>query len=92
MSPDSLEDKESIKSITFKILMIFAFVGVIYFLTHNLIFAIGITIILFIHEMGHYWALKFIGYPVKLPIFIPLLGAVINVKGFKNRDEEALMA
>ena len=92
MSPDSLEDKESIKSITFKILMIFAFVGVIYFLTHNLIFAIGITIMLFIHEMGHYWAIKFLGYPVKLPIFIPLLGAVINVKAFKNRDEEALMA
>lgn len=43
-------------------------------------FAIGIAIMLFIHEMGHVWAARKRGLPVSAPAFIPFLGALITMK------------
>jgi len=43
-------------------------------------FAIGIVVLIFIHEMGHVLALKRYGVRASAPIFIPFLGAFIAMK------------
>lgn len=43
-------------------------------------FALGLVIMIFIHEMGHVWAAKIKGLPVSAPSFIPFLGALITMK------------
>jgi Zn-dependent protease len=43
-------------------------------------FAIGIVVMIFIHEMGHVVAAKRKGIPVTAPAFIPFLGALITLK------------
>ncbi|MEK8127010.1 site-2 protease family protein [Paenibacillus filicis] len=43
-------------------------------------FAVGFVLLIFIHEMGHVWASKIKGLPVSAPVFIPFLGAMINMK------------
>ena len=56
-------------------------------------FAVGFVLLLFVHEMGHVIAAKWLGLPVSAPIFIPFLGAAIIMKQ-NPRDAwtEALMA
>ena len=56
-------------------------------------FAVGFVLLLFIHEMGHYLAARCLGVPVSAPVFLPFLGAVINMRG-KPEDvyREAQMA
>jgi Zn-dependent protease len=56
-------------------------------------FAVGFVLLLFVHEMGHVIAAKWLGLPVSAPIFIPFLGAAIIMKE-NPRDAwtEALMA
>ncbi len=44
-------------------------------------FAVGFILLLFVHEMGHYLAARHLGIPVSLPVFLPFLGAVINLRG-----------
>jgi Zn-dependent protease len=43
-------------------------------------FAIGLVVMIFIHEMGHVLAAKSKGLPVTAPVFIPFLGALITMK------------
>lgn len=43
-------------------------------------FALGLVIMIFIHEMGHVVAAKQKGLPVSAPSFIPFLGALITMK------------
>jgi Zn-dependent protease len=56
-------------------------------------FAVGFVLLLFVHEMGHVIAAKWLGIPVSAPIFIPFMGAAIIMKQ-NPRDAwtEALMA
>jgi Zn-dependent protease len=56
-------------------------------------FAIGFVILIFVHEMGHVIAAKWLGIPVSAPLFIPFFGAFIAMKQ-NPRDAwtEALMA
>lgn len=42
--------------------------------------ALGLVMMLFIHEMGHVWAARIKGLPVSAPAFIPFLGALIMMK------------
>ena len=53
------------------------------------VFAIFLVLLIFIHEMGHVIALRQKGYPLKAPLFIPLLGAVIFAPSGMNRSTEA---
>jgi Zn-dependent protease len=55
--------------------------------------ATGIVLLIFVHEMGHVVAAKWLGLPVSAPLFIPFLGASIVMKQ-NPRDAwtEALMA
>ena len=56
-------------------------------------FAAGFVFLIFVHEMGHVIAAKWLGMPVSAPLFIPFIGASIIMKQ-SPRDAwtEALMA
>jgi Zn-dependent protease len=56
-------------------------------------FAVGLIILLFVHEMGHVIEAKRQGLPVSAPMFIPLLGAMITLKEFpRDAWHEARLA
>jgi Zn-dependent protease len=42
--------------------------------------SLGITALLFIHEIGHYLVIRAKGLPASLPIFIPLVGAYVAMR------------
>src|SRR5579871_4994234 len=43
-------------------------------------FGIGIIVLLFIHEIGHYIIIRAKGLPASLPVFIPLIGAYVAMR------------
>jgi Zn-dependent protease len=43
-------------------------------------FAVGLVVLLFVHEMGHVLEARRQGLPTSAPMFIPFLGAVITMK------------
>jgi Zn-dependent protease len=43
-------------------------------------FAVGLVVLLFVHEMGHVLEARRQGLPVSAPMFIPFLGALITLK------------
>jgi Zn-dependent protease len=43
-------------------------------------FAIGLVVLLFVHEMGHVLEARRQGLPVSAPMFIPFLGALISLR------------
>jgi Zn-dependent protease len=55
--------------------------------------ALGVVLLIFVHEMGHVIASKQKGLPTSAPIFIPLLGALINLKrNPRDAETEAYIA
>jgi Zn-dependent protease len=63
---------------------------VIYSLIFGWQFAIGLVVLLFIHEMGHALVMKLKGIPVGGLIFIPMLGAAVFMRQMpKNAQDEA---
>ena len=46
---------------------------------------------LLIHEMGHVWALRRLGFATPVPVFLPFLGALIFFPPVINREEEAMV-
>ena len=56
-------------------------------------FAAGFVGLIFVHELGHYLAAVQRGLPVGLPMFIPFLGAYIQLKDQpKDAETEAYVA
>jgi Zn-dependent protease len=56
-------------------------------------FGVGIIFLLFLHEMGHVLVLRAKGVPASAPIFIPLMGAFVAMKGMpRNAKDEAEIA
>ena len=56
-------------------------------------FAVGLVVLIFIHECGHLIAARHVGLPVSAPMFIPFLGALIALKEApKNAWIEAQVA
>ena len=43
-------------------------------------FGLGIIVLLFVHEMGHFVIIRGKGLPASLPVFIPLLGAYVAMR------------
>jgi Zn-dependent protease len=43
-------------------------------------FAVGLVLAIYIHEMGHVYALRRFGFEASAPTFIPLLGAFVRMK------------
>ncbi len=53
-------------------------------------FALGFTVLLLVHELGHVIQLRREGVPASMPLFIPFLGAVVGMKELpKNAWVEA---
>jgi len=59
---------------------LFAFFGV-YWALFGWWFAVGLCGSIFIHEMGHYVAVRRFGYSAELPMFIPGFGAYVKWNG-----------
>lgn len=74
--------------LTFATMVISAFV---YSLRFGVWFGAGFVLLLFVHEMGHVFALRVKGHPWAAPIFIPMLGAVVFAPKFKDAEEEAFV-
>jgi Zn-dependent protease len=54
-------------------------------------FAVGIVLLILVHEMGHVIELRRQGVPASAPLFIPFLGAFVNMKGSpRSAYQEAL--
>jgi Zn-dependent protease len=54
--------------------------------------AVGFVLLILIHEMGHVMALRHYGYSASPPIFIPFMGALINLRQPpRNAWEEAVI-
>lgn len=54
--------------------------------------AVGFVLLILIHEMGHVIALRHYGYSASPPIFIPFMGALINLRQPpRNAWEEAII-
>lgn len=43
-------------------------------------FGIGFVLLLLVHELGHYFAIRSQGLPASLPLFIPFMGAAIFLR------------
>lgn len=43
-------------------------------------FAVGIVASIYVHEMGHVWALRRFGFAASPPMFIPFVGAFVRMK------------
>ena len=61
-------------------------------LTYALKFATGFCLLMLIHELGHVFAMRYFGLSASPPIFIPFLGALINLRQMpRNALEEAVV-
>jgi Zn-dependent protease len=66
---------------------------VVYSIFFGPLFAIGFVLLLLVHEMGHYLMAKRLGQSVSAPVFIPFLGALINMRRQPaSVQQEATMA
>lgn len=65
----------------------------VYATIHGWMFGVGFVLLLFMHEMGHYFAAKKAKLPVSTPIFIPFVGAFISMKEMpSDASTEAFVA
>ncbi|MDB6055056.1 MAG: Zn-dependent protease [Verrucomicrobiales bacterium] len=65
----------------------------VYSLQYGWFFAIGIVMLIFVHEMGHVAGAKHYGLKVSAPVFIPFVGAFILLKEMpKNSWIDAAVA
>jgi Zn-dependent protease len=62
------------------LLSMFAFFGV-YWSMYGWVFALGLVLSIYIHEMGHVTLLRSYGIPASAPMFIPGFGAFISIRG-----------
>lgn len=54
-------------------------------------FAVGFVLLIFVHEMGHVIVLRRQGVPASAPLFIPFLGAFVNMRQMpRNAYQEAV--
>jgi Zn-dependent protease len=65
---------------------------VLYGLAFGWVFGAGLIVLIIIHESGHMVANRIKGIPFSLPIFVPFLGAFIQIKRFpKSAADEAFI-
>jgi len=58
----------------------------------RLMFAVGFVLLMLVHELGHSVAMRYFRLSASPPIFIPFLGAVINLRQLpRNAWEEAVV-
>lgn len=62
-----------------------------YALIYKWPFAVGMVLLIFIHECGHALAARMRGIPASLMLFIPFMGAFVAIRGGKNLEEDAFI-
>jgi len=60
--------------------MIFSAIVYYFALFHNVTIAVGFVVLMLIHEMGHVFAMRYYRLSASPPIFIPFMGALINMR------------
>ena len=67
---------------------------VAYSLVFGWAFAVGLVLIIFVHEMGHFLTSRAMGVPMSAPVFVPFLGAFTAAgRGLtSDRRREAIIA
>ena len=67
---------------------------VAYSLVFGWAFAVGLVLIIFVHEMGHFLTSRAMGVPMSAPVFVPFLGAFTTAgRGLtSDRRREAIIA
>jgi Zn-dependent protease len=67
---------------------------VAYSLVFGWAFAVGLVLIIFVHEMGHFLTSRAMGVPMSAPVFVPFLGAFTTAgRGLtSDRRREAVIA
>lgn len=61
-------------------------------LGYGLLFATGFVLLILVHELGHTFAMRHFGLSASPPIFIPFMGALINLRQQpRNAWEEAVV-
>ena len=56
-------------------------------------FAVGFVLLMFVHELGHVVALRLQGVKASAPMFLPLIGAFVNIEGEQRSvSQEAVSA
>ena len=60
--------------------MLFSIAVYYLLLFHNLPIAVGFVVLMLVHEMGHVLAMRYYGLSASPQIFIPFVGAVINLR------------
>lgn len=63
----------------------------VYTWTWGFPFALGFIAMLFIHEMGHVYVIRRYGIKTSAPMFIPFVGAVINMEESPKSWDEAMI-
>lgn len=68
-----------------------AFISIaIYSMIFGWYFAVGLVLLLFIHEMGHALVMKLKGIPIGAIVFVPFLGAAVTMRQMPhNAQDEA---
>lgn len=74
--PISEKSENKISNLLFSILLFF-FAGY-WFFDGDLVFVLILILVIIIHELGHFLAMKYVGYENLKMVFIPLLGAVVK--------------
>ena len=59
-----------------------------YWALYGWMFGLGLILSIYVHEMGHVWALRRFGIKASAPAFIPLLGAVVRMKQYPATPRE----
>lgn len=66
---------------------------IVYKFVFSWVLAIGLVLMMFIHEMGHVWAARERNVAITAPAFIPLIGAVMTFRKLpENAQTEAFIA
>lgn len=55
----------------------------VYWAIYGWAFALGLVVSIYIHEMGHVAAIRRYGFPASAPMFIPGIGAFIQLRGIR---------
>jgi Zn-dependent proteases len=63
------------------------FMIVVYAKMYGVAFGVGFVLLLFVHEMGHYIISRRLKLDVSLPLFIPFVGAFIQLKEMPDKAE-----
>jgi Zn-dependent protease len=85
--------KITFKQFTYTIGSFIIFLAVLYyFLNFSLFLSIGLTVLVFIHELGHIIALKILHKKIHGLYFLPFFGAVVVSKeSFNNLNDYAFL-